>query len=325
MSETISFDLKRIFECCACKDDKSVKGPFTRAPKKDYYQKHPPIGQGGELFFVNINPRSTQNVPMGWAMESLEHFQQFSRNRYKETYYIPSCENFYDIHYRISKAIFPVRSFEEVAIVHELYLCATPSRTGGLSWRSPCAERYMWQHLLKVRPKLVVAFGDLVEKFFCSKAPELTNANVRVISLPFRVIRWSEERKTPVIDFVKRCFGAVATGDSFPTFDFEDGAHCQWGDLWRRIDTVNKTVTLTPDHESALAHALRNKPVKKTTIYNGVVAAIRANDGAINSAMLTLTRRRGGMGFSANYLAWMAQEGVVALDGATGRDSPIRS
>ena len=54
MSETISFDLEEIFECCACKDDERVKAPFTRAPKNGYYQKHPPIGQGPELFFVNI-------------------------------------------------------------------------------------------------------------------------------------------------------------------------------------------------------------------------------------------------------------------------------
>jgi hypothetical protein len=85
MSETISFDLEEIFECCACKDDERVKAPFTRAPKNRYYQKHPPIGQGRELFFVNINPRSTTNAPMNWAMESLENFQKFSSNRYKET------------------------------------------------------------------------------------------------------------------------------------------------------------------------------------------------------------------------------------------------
>jgi hypothetical protein len=96
------------------------------------------------------------------------------------------------------------------------------------------------------------------------------------------------------------------------------------GDFWRVIDIVGKTVSLIADYKTYLAFALRSNPEKKTSQYNGIVAAIIENHGSINSSVLTSSVRRGGMGFEANYLAWMAQDEVIALDGATGKDSPIR-
>jgi hypothetical protein len=235
----MSFDLKEIFECSRCKHDKRVfKRGFMPAPKNNYYAKHPPIGCGRQLFFVNINPRSTSNEPMDWAMESLENFEEFSTNRYKDEVYIPTNEEFYEIHHSICKAIFPKNAFEDVAIVHELYLCATtPKATRDLPWRSPCAERYMWRHLQDACPKLVVAFGERVAKFLkCDYRGdrvlgELGNG-ARLISLPHSSPRaWPALRNADVrervSDWVRRCFAVVGTSDPLPTRDFDDGARGQ--------------------------------------------------------------------------------------------------
>ena len=226
MSETIFFDLEEICKCCACGDDERgfAEGCFTRA--QGYYRKHPPIGRGLELFFININPRSTNNPPMDWAMESLQNFQKFASNRYREKRYIPTYgERFYDIHHRICEAIFPGRAFEDTAIVHELYLCATPDASG-LPGSSPCAKRYLWPHLRAACPKLVVAFGRPVAEFFdCGyrgdRVLELPNATkTRLISLSFPR-RPSNAWKAGVTDWVKRCF-AVGTSGPLPTRDFDD-------------------------------------------------------------------------------------------------------
>jgi hypothetical protein len=105
----------------------SIRNGFPPGPCGQI-NKHPPIGAGRELFFVNINPRSTNNPAMEWGMESIANFREFACNRYKESPYIPDSESFYRLHAEICGTIFGQTPIEEIAVVHELYLCAWPQQ-----------------------------------------------------------------------------------------------------------------------------------------------------------------------------------------------------
>jgi hypothetical protein len=107
---------------------------------------------------------------MEWAMQDPVNFRQFAGNRHQGRVYIPGSENFYGIHAAICAAIFPGRPVEEVAIVHELYLRASPNKGQLPGSNSPCAERYLKPHLLATKPKVVVTFGDDVADYFGMQA-----------------------------------------------------------------------------------------------------------------------------------------------------------
>jgi hypothetical protein len=228
MSAIGTFDLDEIRTCDACFSDprRFAQRCFERT-EDGLPKKHPPIGRGRDLFFVNINPRSTGNPAMNWAMKSNANFRQFADNRYEDRVYIPDSEAFYDIHAAICEGIFPGRPFEEVAIVHELYLCASPNKGRLPGSASPCADRYLKPHLLVTAPRLVVTFGDDAAEFFGLQADgshdTLNLADeyaTNILSLPFPRM-WSNDLRARVASWVKQCFAAVLNGGAMPNRDFK--------------------------------------------------------------------------------------------------------
>jgi hypothetical protein len=337
MSETISFDLEGIFKCCVCEfDEWGFAKQFKRAPKPyDYYQKYPPIGRGRKLFFVSTNPRRSETNAqiLDWAMESLDNFQELSRNRYNCAFYTDT-EAFYKIHHRICEAIFPGRRLEDVAIVHELYLCATP-KEHGLAWRSPCAKRFMCRHLNDACPRLVVAFGERAAKFLgCESRGDsvlsLENGTkVRVISLPhpnFRSKsnswRWTKERRARASQWISRCY-KIGISDPLPPRDFDEAQRQRdprrRNEKWRRVDAHDlRIVTLT-------GNTLGTDAATTAAAFQIISASLAKRPEMTVGELLAENRE-----LSRAYVQYLAARtskwsSVIALDGMTGAQAPERS
>jgi len=189
---------------------------------KDLINKHPPIGRGRELFFVNINPRSTDNAPMEWAMENLVQFRKFSCNRYRRAVYIPGNERFYNLHAEISRGIFGPLPIEQNATIHELYLCASPNQSALPKGPSPCAERFLRPHLLALEPRLVVTFGDPLAEFFgtlpdarCTRLKLSDIFTTHVLAFPFPW-GWSKALRQRVAAHTAVCYRAIIARRPLP-------------------------------------------------------------------------------------------------------------
>jgi len=234
MESATRFDLEGIRRCSACLDDSRRFAQRCFQPTKDgLLKKHPPIGFGNEVFFININPRSTNNPAMEWAMQDAENFASFASNRHRDRAYIPGSENFYNVHAAICAAIFPGRPFEEVAIVHELYLCASPNKGGLPGSASPCADRYLKPYLLAARPKLVITFGEDVADYFEMAADGSyravtvgTEYSAPVVALPFPRM-WSHDLRSKVVKWLAQCFTAISSHAVVPDRDFRWPQHAE--------------------------------------------------------------------------------------------------
>jgi len=227
MPAALISDLDTIYACNAClRDGQLFAQKCFRPADNGLLKKHPPIGFGRHLFFVNINPRSTNNDAMEWAMQSIDNFKRFAANRHENCTYIPDSEDFYKIHAAICNSIFPSRPVEEVAIFHELYLCASPNKGGLPGSASPCADRYLRPHLLEAKPGLVVTFGDDPADYFGLQA-DGSHALVRisqeyavdVLALPFPRM-WSRDLRVKTSRWVGQCFAATSSGAPLPERDF---------------------------------------------------------------------------------------------------------
>jgi len=116
-ASSVAIDLNTIYTCDFCLSDQRRFAQKCFQPSDNgLLKKHPPIGFGRRLFFVNINPRSTNNIAMEWAMESIDNFKQFAANRRQNHVCIPGSEDFYNIHAAICNSIFSGMPVEEVAI-----------------------------------------------------------------------------------------------------------------------------------------------------------------------------------------------------------------
>jgi len=223
-----TFDLQSIYGCDSCWSDprQFAQKCFGRTGT-DLLKKHPPIGCGRDLFFVNINPRSSKNAPMEWAMASIENFKRFAENRYRDESYIPAWEGFYRLHNEISHAIFPGGSIEDVAVVHELYLCASPSSQGLPRSASPCADKYLRRHLLEISPKMVIAIGRGPAEYFgvsCygfhASVQVVNGFRVNILALPFPRM-WRGEFRREVVKWARDVFMAVSSGGDAPEPEFD--------------------------------------------------------------------------------------------------------
>jgi hypothetical protein len=228
MSELTSA-VGEIYQCCKCSCDErgfAVKC-FERAAN-GLYKKHPPIGNGRKIVFVNINPRLTRNESMEWAMRNEVSFRELSRNRFKGLTYIPGIESFYNIHERIAAAIAPGAPFEKTATIWELYLCATRPGARLPGSLSPCANRYLWPDLVARPPELIITFGADPADFFCcspedKKAQRLDMGGKTTYVLPVAFRRaWPRELDDAVVEWARSTFLAVQAGDPVPerTFDW---------------------------------------------------------------------------------------------------------
>jgi hypothetical protein len=224
----LTWDLDTIYTCDICLRDRQLFAQKCFQPADNgLLKKHPPIGFGRHLFFVNINPRSTNNPAMEWAMRNIDNFERFAANRHENHPYIPGSEDFYKIHAAICNFTFPGRPVEEVAIVHELYLCASPNKGGFPGSASPCADRYLRPHLLEAKPELVITFGDDPAEYFGLRA-EGSHASVaisaeytvHVLALPFPRM-WSRDLRLKTAQWVARCFAAISSNQPLPERDFQ--------------------------------------------------------------------------------------------------------
>ena len=221
-------DLDTIYTCDNCLRTGQVFAQKCFQPADNgLLKKHPPIGLGRQLFFVNINPRSTNNAAMEWAMQNIENFKRFAANRHENRVYIPGSEDFYKIHAAICNWIFPGKPVEEVAIIHELYLCASPNKGGLPGSASPCADMYLRPHLLEAKPELVVTFGDDPAGYFGLQS-DGSHASVKigeeyavdVLALPFPRM-WSHDLTVKTARWVGQCFAAISRNGPFPNRDFK--------------------------------------------------------------------------------------------------------
>jgi hypothetical protein len=215
-------DLEAIYTCRRCFAEGWLAPQDFATSSKNLINKHPPIGRGRELFFVNINPRSTDNAPMEWAMEDLAQFREFSRNRYRRAVYIPGNETFYDLHAEITKGIFGPLPIEQNSTIHELYLCAFRNQGALPKGSSPCAERFLRPHLLALEPRLVVTFGDLVADYFgtlpdgrCTRIKLSDIFTTHVLAFPFPW-GWSKTLRQRVAAHTAVCYSAIIGGKPLP-------------------------------------------------------------------------------------------------------------
>jgi hypothetical protein len=231
----LTLDLETIYACDTCLRDGQPFAQKCFSPADNgLLKKHPPIGFGRHLFFVNINPRSTNNAAMEWAMQNIDNFKRFAANRHENHAYIPGSEEFYRIHAAICNSIFPGRPVEEVAIVHELYLCASPNKGGLPGSASPCADQYLRPHLLEAKPGLVITFGSDPAEYFGVQA-DGSHALVRisedykvhVLALPFPRM-WSNDLRVKTARWVALCFEAISSNGALPERDFK----------WPQRDTI---------------------------------------------------------------------------------------
>jgi hypothetical protein len=221
-AQLLEDDLETIYNCSHCFATGWLAPQAFSTGPRTLINKHPPIGRGRELFFVNINPRSTDNAPMEWAMEDLVHFRQFSRNRYQRGVYIPGNEPFYNLHAQICSGIFGHVPIEQIATIHELYLCASPNQRALPTGPSPCAERFLRPHVLAVEPRLIVTFGDSVADFFdtvpdarCVQIKLSDTLSVHVLAFPFPW-SWNIALRQRVAAHTAACYRAIITGGPVP-------------------------------------------------------------------------------------------------------------
>lgn len=215
-------DLEAIYTCRYCFAEGWLASQDFATSSKNLINKHPPIGRGRELFFVNINPRSTDNAPMEWAMEDLLQFREFSCNRYRKAVYIPGNEPFYNLHAEITQYIFGPLPIEQNATIHELYLCASPNQSSLPKGPSPCAERFLRPHLQALEPRLVVTFGDSVAEFFgtlpdgrCTRIKVSDIFTTHVLAFPFPW-GWSNTLRHCVAEHTAVCYRAIIGGKPLP-------------------------------------------------------------------------------------------------------------
>jgi hypothetical protein len=148
-------------------------------------KKFPPtIGATGEsrLLFIAQNPRLTDNYVLDWAMTSKQEFSSLAANKdqysrdYLRSYGLDDDkpkEDFYRPFIEIATSAYPSKSFDQVAAISDLYLCATPPNDRNDSTKrlaftpnSPCADLYFKRVIAQVRPIAIITKGNLPMHYF---------------------------------------------------------------------------------------------------------------------------------------------------------------
>jgi uracil-DNA glycosylase len=153
-------------EACGAKDY-----GFGRIEGTTAFSKFPPtIGAQGNvpLLFVGMNPRISQsNLDLyGTIMRDADAFGALAFDRWKGMPYLRS-ERHYKLHLEVARRLFPDSGFSSVAAVTELFFCATEnSKRLPLTGSSECADRFLDRVARQVQPKVVVAIGSPVRRYF---------------------------------------------------------------------------------------------------------------------------------------------------------------
>jgi uracil-DNA glycosylase len=161
---------EEVYLCCSCAN---LELGFTRStPNTPFFKFPPTIGAKGEvpLLFVGIKPRiSETNRWLHTAlMANPKVFDELASNLYEGRKYIArdGLEPHYNNHVAIATAVFPGKSFEDVAAVTELFFCAKENSSGLPIINSPCANRYLRRTIRQVKPEVIVPVGKKVLDYF---------------------------------------------------------------------------------------------------------------------------------------------------------------
>ncbi|MCL4179712.1 MAG: hypothetical protein KJ072_18435 [Verrucomicrobia bacterium] len=166
MSDESSEFRSEIFGCEVCSNVASFERPNGRGP---FYKCPPIIGAPGKarLLFIGINPRRSRSNQTfhDWVMSSRTAFSTLAANRTMDGQpYIArdAVEEHYHCHMIVVEgACGEGKSFESVAAVTELFLCASEDGSKLLaSGKSTCAERYLARVINIVKPDVVIAVGS---------------------------------------------------------------------------------------------------------------------------------------------------------------------
>ena len=164
--------IDEVYSCTHCSSPQFE--PFKAAGRP--YRFPPVIGATGPapLLFIGINPRvSDSNRALhNTIMRDPAAFRELAQNSFQNQPYIgPLCpERHYRVHATIARHVFPDKTFEAVAAVTELFLCASSSSVGLPFVNSPCAEKYLKRVLAMVQPKVVFAVGQPPAKYLLKHA-----------------------------------------------------------------------------------------------------------------------------------------------------------
>jgi hypothetical protein len=176
--------LDRVYTCRACVD---ANLPFAKAfEPSDCPKKLPPtIGAKGQakLLFMAINPRLNSYVfGSGGPMHSSGSFALLSVNRdhygrdYLQSYSAKDGkprERFYRTFVEIAQEVYPVKAFEEITAVTDLYFCATPA--SGWEYNpdkvrllsdSLCARTFFPEVFAQTHPLAIITKGRPPMEYF---------------------------------------------------------------------------------------------------------------------------------------------------------------
>jgi len=179
--------LRDTYSCSACPQSFG----FAVSPNGSYFKFPPTIGALGQadILFVGINPRRSQsNLGLHDSlMSSKRAFADLSANRHDGQPYIshPVGEPHYFAHLDLIRQIYGrPRPFESCAVVTELFLCASKTSKGLPYPDSPCATRFLPNVLALVKPKVIVAVGSRVFKYFSTDFGQTISHDIRVVKMP---------------------------------------------------------------------------------------------------------------------------------------------
>jgi uracil-DNA glycosylase len=146
---------------------------FTPSPNGTYFKFPPLIGKTSpaDILFVGINPRRTDtNLDLHHHLMTVQPaFEALAFNKLHDHRYIDTSSNepHYHDHLTILRGIYNVdRAFDSCAAVTELFLCATKDSKTLPDPGSPCADKFLPSVLEIVQPKVIIAVGSRVLRYF---------------------------------------------------------------------------------------------------------------------------------------------------------------
>jgi hypothetical protein len=191
--------LQDVYPCRECAVEKRAFVSEFNEARPGYFYKFPPlIGVAGKvkLLLVGYNPRRTTNLAIhNFAMATFQNFGTLSNNfdHHGQRYIgslksAPDHEEHYELHDDIVQRVF-AKPFEDVAVVTEMYLCASEDGQRLQTKNSPCAKRYLMRTIRIADPSYLVTFGVGLPRFF---ARFVSGIRADVLHVPF-----PSKRSTP--------------------------------------------------------------------------------------------------------------------------------
>ena len=164
---TISRLVDKVFSCRLCPN---AYGFSSRTKDGPYFKLPPIIGKlnNAELLFVGTNSRITESNRADhkiW-MRSKSNFRDLSSNKFRGNPYIER-EHRYRSHVKLVKMLFGENcQFGNIAAATEIFLCATKDSGGLPDPESPCADLFLENVVQLTKPKIIVAVGQRVVRYF---------------------------------------------------------------------------------------------------------------------------------------------------------------